>query len=200
MKVLVVYCHPVEASYGAALHAAVLDGLSSADHEITDVDLYRENFDPVLKREERLKYNDTTSKSEDVRRYTEQLSSADGLVLVYPSWWYGLPAMLKGYFDRVWLPGVAFDLLSHGRIGTARLCRLNRIVVVTTYGSPWWLIRLYLADPTRKFVNRGLRRICGGHCRIYWFVKYDMDRSTHLARSSFIEKVRKGVARIYDCR
>ena len=96
MRVLVIYCHPVAESFASAAHRTVLEGLAEAGHEVTDVDLYAEHFDPVMSRQERL-----------VQRYDDQLAAAEALVLVYPSWWYGMPAMLKGYFDRVWLPGVA---------------------------------------------------------------------------------------------
>jgi NAD(P)H dehydrogenase (quinone) len=52
----------------------------------------------------------------NIRKYADQLLLAEGILFVYPSWWYGLPAMLKGYFDRVWLPGVAFDVKPDGRM------------------------------------------------------------------------------------
>ena len=64
---------------------------------------------------------------------------------VYPTWWYGLPAILKGYFDRVWAPGIAFDIGADGVFQTDRLANIRKLGVVTRYGSPWWLIRLYMA-------------------------------------------------------
>lgn len=196
MRFLVVYAHPVETSYVASLHAAVLEALSSGSHEVIDLDLYLEGFDPVLTREERLQYYNLERNAENVRKYTHQLLLADAILLVYPSWWYGLPAMLKGYFDRVWLPGVAFDVGSDGHIGTDRLRHIRRIVVVTTYGSPWWLIRLFMGDPARKFISRGLRRICGRGCRITWYVKYGMDSATPDELNTFLIKVRTGITKL----
>ena len=84
-----------------------------------------------------------------MRKYDEQLAAAEAIVLVYPAWWHGMPAMLKGYFDRVWLPGVAFDVTPDGRVQTDRLQRIRRIIVVTTYGGSWWLERIMLGDPAR---------------------------------------------------
>ena len=192
------YCHPIERSYGAALHTAVLDGLAEKSHQVTDIDLYAEGFDPVLRKEDWYNYYNTDKNAESVRRYAEQLQVMDALVLIYPSWWYGLPAMLKGYFDRVWLPGIAFDVMIDGRIGTDRLRRLRRILVVTTYGSPWWLIKIYMGDPTRKIVERGLKRICGRPCRVRWYAKYNMDRSSKRDLQKFLERVRRGAARIAE--
>jgi len=129
MRVLVVYCHPVVESFAAAAHATVLEALAARGHEVTDVDLYRDKFDPVMSRQERLDYLNTERNERLVKHYDDQLDWAEALVLVYPAWWYGMPAMLKGYFDRVWLPGVAFDVTSKGTIKTDRLKRLR----------PFWL-------------------------------------------------------------
>ena len=196
MRLLVVYCHPVETSYVGSLHSVVLEALSSDTHDVTDLDLYAEGFDPVLTREERLEYYNLGRNTVNIQKYADQLLLAEGILLVYPSWWYGLPAMLKGYFDRVWLPGVAFDVKADGRIGTDRLRHIRRIVIVTTYGSPWWLIRLFMGDPARKFISRGLRRICGPGCRITWYVKYGMDRATPDQLNRFLTKVRSGVSKL----
>jgi putative NADPH-quinone reductase len=196
MRLLVVYCHPVETSYVGSLHSVVLEALSSDTHDVTDLDLYAEGFDPVLTREERLEYYNPGRNTDNIQKYADQLLLAEGILLIYPSWWYGLPAMLKGYFDRVWLPGVAFDVKADGRIGTDRLRHIRRIVVVTTYGSPWWLIRLFMGDPARKFISRGLRRICGRGCRITWYVKYGMDRATPDQLNRFLTKVRSGVSKL----
>jgi putative NADPH-quinone reductase len=100
MRVLVIYCHPSETSFSAALHKAVTESLIGAGHSVTDLDLYAENFDPVMTREEREEYEDNPRYIETVKKYAEQLAAAEALVAVYPTWWYGLPAMLKGYFDR----------------------------------------------------------------------------------------------------
>jgi NAD(P)H dehydrogenase (quinone) len=196
MRVLVIYCHPVAESFAAAAHRTVLEALIEAGHEVTDVDLYAENFDPVMSRQERLDYLNTDRNERPVKRYDEQLAAADAIVLVYPAWWYGMPAMLKGYFDRVWLPGVAFDVTPDGRVLTERLQRIRRIVVVTTYGGPWWMVRIALGDPARKIVSRAVRALCGRGCRVDWYVQYNMDRATPRRLSRFLDRIRSGIGRL----
>ena len=196
MRVLVIYCHPVAESFAAAAHRTVLEALIEAGHEVTDVDLYAENFDPVMSRQERLDYLDTDRNERPVKRYDEQLAAADAIVLVYPAWWYGMPAMLKGYFDRVWLPGMAFDVTPDGRVLTERLQRIRRIVVVTTYGGPWWMVRIALGDPARKIVSRAVRALCGRGCRVDWYVQYNMDRATPRRLSRFLDRIRSGIGRL----
>jgi len=78
-----------------------------------------------MSRQERLDYLNTERNERLVQHYDDPLGIAEALVLVYPSWWYGMPAMLKGYFDRVWLPGVALDVTSTGTVKTDRLKRLG---------------------------------------------------------------------------
>ncbi len=196
MRVLVIYCHPVAESFAAAAHATVLQALHTAGHDVTDVDLYAENFDPVMSRQERLDYLNTQRNERPVQRYDDQLVGTEALVLVYPAWWYGMPAMLKGYFDRVWLPGVAFDVQPDGKVSTDRLKSLRRIIVVTTYGGPWWMVRVALGDPARKLIGRAVRSLCARNCKVTWFVHYDMDRAKPQALARFLERIRKGLARL----
>jgi putative NADPH-quinone reductase len=196
MHVLVIYCHPVAQSFAAAAHATVLQALEAGGHEVMDVDLYAEDFDPVMSRQDRLDYQNTARNIRPVRKYDDQLAAAEAIVLVYPAWWYGMPAMLKGYFDRVWLPGVAFDVTSDGRVLTERLQRIRRIVVVTTYGGSWWMVRIALGDPARKLVSRAIRALCARGCRVDWYVHYDMDRATPRQLSRFLDRVRSGIGRL----
>jgi len=190
LKVLVIYSHPLEISFGAKLHTAVLEGLAAAKHQVVDVDLYAEGFSPVLSRQEYLHYRETGKNCQYVRKYVDQLQAAQGIVLVYPTWWYGMPAILKGYIDRVWLPGVAFDITSDGSIATDRLHHVCRLAAVTTYGSPWWFNSLYLGNPGRRIVARGLRRLCAKDCRVGWHALYDMDRAGPQKLQAFVDRVR----------
>ena len=196
MRVLVIYCHPVAESFAAAAHATVLQALDAGGHEVTDVDLYAEGFDPVMSRQDRLDYQNTERNIRPVRKYDEQLLTAEAIVLVYPAWWYGMPAMLKGYFDRVWLPGVAFDVTPDGRVLTDRLKNIRRIIVVTTYGSSWWMVRLAIGDPARKIVSRAVRALCARGCRVDWYIHYNMDRATPGQLTRFLKRIRGGIGRL----
>jgi len=196
MQILVIYCHPVAESFAASAHQTVLEALRAGGHKVTDVDLYAENFNPVMSRQDRLDYQNTARNIRPVRKYDEQLATADAIVLVYPAWWYGMPAMLKGYFDRVWLPGVAFDVTPDGRVVTERLQRIRRIIVVTTYGGPWWMVRLVIGDPARKVISRAVRALCARGCRADWYVQYNMDRARAHQLTRFLERVRAGLARL----
>jgi NAD(P)H dehydrogenase (quinone) len=107
-----------------------------------------------------------------------------------------MPAMLKGYFDRVWAPGTAFTHdLQGGRIKPL-LTNIRLFGVVTTYGSPWWLTRLVMQDPGRKVLFRALKPMCGPAVRSFYLAHYDMDRSTAASRKAFEERVRARVSQL----
>jgi putative NADPH-quinone reductase len=128
MRCLVVYAHPVESSYCAACGAKAVATLQSAQHEVRLLDLYAEGFDPVLSRQERLDYHSPGANEKNVRPHVELIKWAEALVFVYPTWWYGLPAILKGWLDRVWLPSVAFTLPKTGRPIRGMMDNIVRIV------------------------------------------------------------------------
>jgi NAD(P)H dehydrogenase (quinone) len=191
MKVLVVYCHPNPESYGAALHQAVVEALAAAGHEVDDLDLYGEGFDPVMSRTERAGYHDLQTNVVPVADYVDRLRAAEALVLVFPVWNFGLPAMMKGYFDRVFLPGVSFGIVD----GKARgqLTNIKKLAVVTTYGATW-LKAWILGNPPRKFCTRSLRGVTRTVSPVTYLAHYDMNRSTPDSRAAFLDKVRRRMA------
>jgi putative NADPH-quinone reductase len=186
MNVLVLYAHPVETSYNAALHKTIVERLAAKGHAVDDCDLYAEDFDPRLTRAERLAYHDVSANIESVRSYVERLRRADALVLSFPVWNYGYPAILKGYFDRVFLPGVSFQLVE----GKARpfLHNIRKVAAVTTYGGSRFRAML-MADPPRKLVKRLMRATVKPTAPISYLAHYSMNVSTDQTCEAFMRKV-----------
>lgn len=187
MRVLMVYCHPREDSYCAALRDAALGALRAKGHEVELRDLYAEGFNPVLNAEERGVYHDLALNQRGIEAEVAQLQRAEALLLVYPTWWYGMPAMLKGWFDRIWVPGVTFKL-GAGAI-EPQLTNIRRLGVVTTYGSPWWLL-LFLGWPDRRVIAGGIRRLMAKGCQLDWLSLNRMDHRGPADREAFLAKVR----------
>src|SRR5262245_7375112 len=131
MRVHVVYANPSSNSFAAAVHRHIVESLATRGHQVDDLDLYADHFQPVLTLAEREAYYGVGANLAGVEKYVERLQAAEALVLCYPTWWYGMPAILKGWFDRIWLPGVAF----HNTAGGIKrgLTNIGKLVVVTTY-------------------------------------------------------------------
>jgi NAD(P)H dehydrogenase (quinone) len=189
MRILILFCHPSQHSFVAHIFSVLTDKLKSAGHDCLVRNLYADRFEPVLTPEEWAEYELGGVRDLRVKSYASDLSWCEGILLIFPTWWYGMPAMLKGYFDRVWIPGTAFGFGEDRTIDTTVLRHITRFVVVTTYGSPWWWIRIWLRDPVRMAVQKGLRRLFSPRCRVSWFALYNMDKSTESARVKFLQRV-----------
>ena len=193
MLIQVVHSHPLTDSYNHALFRTIVDQLQDR-HQVIATDLYRERFSPVMTEPERRSYYQPSYAEDEVAPLVRQLRQADGIIFCFPHWWFSMPAMLKGYFDRVWAPGTAFTHdLDGGRIKPL-LTNIKLFGVVTTYGSPWWLTRIVMQDPGRKVLFRALKPMCGPGVRSFYLAHYDMDRSTPASRQAFAERVRTKIA------
>jgi len=193
MLIQVVHSHPLTDSYNHALFRIIVETLQQR-HQVIATDLYRECFSPVMTEAERRSYFQPSYAGDEVAPLVRQLRQADGIIFCFPHWWFSMPAMLKGYFDRVWAPGTAFTHdLDGGRIKPL-LTNIKLFGVVTTYGSPWWITRIVMQDPGRKVLFRALKPMCGPGVRSFYLAHYDMDRSTPASRQAFAERVRRKIA------
>jgi NAD(P)H dehydrogenase (quinone) len=143
---------------------------------------------------ERRAHNTSDPDLSAVTSHVERLRAADAVVLCFPVWWYGMPAILKGYFDRVWVNGVAFHLHEGGRMDPG-LHRLKKLWVVCTYGAPWWLIKLVLRDPVRAVIHTGIRGLCTRHVKSRFFALYGIEAKTSAETARFLDKVRRAFER-----
>ena len=195
MRVLVIFAHPLGDSYAATLRDTVVAALEAGGHTVDLCDLYQEDFDPTLSAQEWRDYENTSENTRAVSRHVERLRHAEGIVFVFPSWWYGMPAILKGYFDRVWLPGVAFEFGPQAI--RPLLMGIRMFGVVTTTGAPEWFTRIYMGNPSRKVLMRGLARlVVAPRAERFWLALYGMENATDAKRTAFIEQVRKRISNV----
>jgi putative NADPH-quinone reductase len=194
MKCLVVYCHPAPESFGAALRDAAVAALSARGWEVRVCDLYAEGFDPVMGADERRSYNDGAPADPKLAPHMESLAWAEAILFVYPTWWYGLPAMLKGWLDRVWATDVAFRLPVEGGAIVSLVSHIRKIGIVTTCGASWW-VSMLMGQPGRRTVLRGIRALCAPTPRTLYVAHYGMDSSTPESRAAFLGKVKGRLAR-----
>jgi NAD(P)H dehydrogenase (quinone) len=188
MRILVIFAHPVETSFVAGLHREVVETLRARGHVVDDCDLYAEGFDPVLSRQDRLDYHDVARNRARVAPFVDRVLAADALVVVFPVWNYGYPAILKGFFDKVFLPGVAFTLDAPG--GWAPILRsIKRVAAVCTYGGDRWRT-LLMGDPPRRIFNRSLRALVGVNATRRYLAHYNMNNTTPERRARFVKEVK----------
>jgi NAD(P)H dehydrogenase (quinone) len=187
MKVMVVYAHPVETSFNAAIFATVTDALARNGHTVDACDLYAEDFPAIMSRADRLLYHTIPDNRALAAQWIERVLAADALVLVFPTWVFGPPAILKGFCEKVFLPGVAFEIEDGKTRGTMR--NLKRLGAVVTYGGHR-LRALMAGDPPRKLVTRALKFYAGPGTAVSYLGCYDMNRNSPETLKDFLEKVR----------
>jgi putative NADPH-quinone reductase len=190
MRALVIYCHPVEGSLCSALRDAAVSGLRAAGHDVSVIDLAADDFDPVMPLDEwRLYMDRQIVNTPEIVRYIEMVQESEILVFVYPTWWSGLPAQLKGWLERVLVAGVAFRFTKSDRVRPG-LTQLRRIHVISTYGSPKLYVRL-VNDNGRRILTRALRMCGTKRTRTSHQGLYALDTSTVESRQQFLHEVEK---------
>jgi len=196
MRILLIFCHPSPESFGTAVRDAALRGLATGGHEVRQLDLYAMGFDPLMSAQEWRSYHTPGENEKPVAEHLALLRWCEGLVFVYPTWWYGPPAMLKGWLERVWVPHATFTMPEEGKAIGPVLTHIRLIVAVSTLGSPWWWWTMIMKEPGRHIVLRGLKALCAPRCRTQWIALHKLDTIGERQRRNFLVKVEKKLAAI----
>ncbi len=192
MRLLFVYAHPLPDSFTAAARDTALAAAQKAGHETQLIDLYAQAFPAVLRADELQSYPDPDAMEDALDAHVQALEWAEGVIFLHPTWWSGPPAILTGWVQRVWRPGVAFHI---GPGLRPALTNIRLIGVVTSLGAtPWqyWL----LGQPGRRQILRGLRSCIAPRARSFWLAQYAIDTSTQVARTAHLAKIAARIAQI----
>ncbi|PGP03311.1 NADPH dehydrogenase [Bacillus cereus] len=136
MNVLIIYAHPSPSSFNAAILEHVQKGIGETNHSVTLLDLYKEQFE----------------------RYRDLVKAADTLLFIYPIWWWGMPAILKGFIDRIFVAGFAYKY--EGALPKG-LLKGKKAWVINTLDSPLWYVALLYRSADWIMMKRGVLRFCG---------------------------------------
>ncbi|MCL3781955.1 flavodoxin family protein [Prolixibacteraceae bacterium JC049] len=197
MRVLVVFNHPYEQSYCNAILNSVTKGLEKGGHELDLIHLDNDEFDPVMRAKD-LKAFVTASKhpelsyellDEQVKDYKDRLEKADHLIFVFPIWWEIMPALTKGFIDKIIFPGIAYNYNEKGNRMIGRLKKLKGITMITTMNTPhiaYWALfgnaikkALLMGTfwkigvPNRKWINLSFVKFVSQQKREKWLTKVE---------------------------
>jgi putative NADPH-quinone reductase len=192
-RALVIHADPDPASYTTTLCHRTVGGLAGAGWQVDVADLHADRFTPAMTTAEHRAYHGPQPILDPlVGRYAELVRDASAMVFVFPTSPCGLPPMLKGWLERVLLPGVAFRFDADGRVRPA-LTGLRRLLGVTTYR--WGRARTAaLGDPGRRVILRAVRLNAPWRCRTGWLGLHDADRAAGDALATFAARVETRMA------
>ncbi len=188
MRVVVVVAHPDPNSFNHAIASTAASALRESGHDVTVLDLYAEEFRTAMSHDERLAYHSERPILDPMaERHAEIVKRAEALIFVYPTWWSTMPAILKGWLERVMVPGVGFVFDDHHHVRRG-LTHVRRIVGISTYRARWLYVRA-LHDNGRRILLRALRLNMATLTRRSWLGLYEIDTRTDEQRIAFLKRV-----------
>lgn len=156
MNILIVFNHPYEGSYCNSLLDSVKKGLEMASHSIDLIHLDKENFNPVMSAQDLKAFRDKKPVDRQVIGYQERLKNADHLIFIFPIWWELMPALMKGFIDKVIFPGLAYDYVNSSNTRMKPLLNnIKGVTVITTMNTPGFIYRWFFGNAIHKALIRG---------------------------------------------
>jgi NAD(P)H dehydrogenase (quinone) len=140
-----------------------------------------------MSREGLRRYLDPDTNTREVERYVERLRAAEALILVFPVWFDGLPAIMQGYFQRVFVPGVSARIDEAG-VFHPNLRNIKRMAAVCAYGEGRVGV-VRKKDPPRRFVRENIRALFDPKGRFQYLALYSMDFNASSRRAAFMKRV-----------
>lgn len=175
MRVVIVFNHPHEGSFGNAILNAVTKGLKSANQEVDLMHLDNDEFNPVMSKADLKAFVEHKPVDPQVIDYNERLEKADHLIFIFPIWWDLMPAMTKGFVDRVLTPGVVYDHHPRGFGLVPLLKKLKGITVITTMNKPKIMYSLLIGNLIKKAMIKSVFKTMG-YKNLKW-ISYNMVKS-----------------------
>jgi|CXWL01.1.fsa_nt_gi putative NADPH-quinone reductase len=195
MRAVLIIANPNPDGFSHALAERAIAGLTAAGHQVLVHDLYAEGFGAAMSAEERQAYHGEHPALDPlVVEHIADLTDAEIVVFVYPTWWSSVPAILKGWFERVLVPGTGFMFDGDGKVKPG-LTNVRRLVGISTYGSPWVSVKI-TNDNGRRIIMRAMRLSTGLRTRSKWLGLYAMDTVSDTERASFLDRVERKMARL----
>lgn len=183
-KLLIINAHPDKNSFNYALSEAYISGVDKSKWEVEIVNLIDLDFNPILK----YGYRQPTELEPDLLDALEKIKSAQHLVWFFPMWWYSVPALLKGFIDRVFLPGIAFEYVE-GKPLPKKLFTGKTALMIVTADTPRWYDWLFMGSPAIRQFKRGTLQFCGiSPVKVTYIAP--IKNSTEKFRVNWIKKVR----------
>ncbi|MGX7203701.1 NAD(P)H-dependent oxidoreductase [Enterococcus pingfangensis] len=195
MKTLIIYNHPYEGSYNHAILESVIKGIKKAHGDYEVIDLDKEKFNPIMTSADLLGFVKHQAVDPMAISYAEKIRKADHLVFIFPIWWELMPAMMKGFIDKVIYPGLTYDYKENGLSMSSRLKKLKSTTVITTMNTPKIMYKFTYGNAVKKALIKGTFKKTGMK-NIKWISLNMVKMSTAQKRQKWLENIEYKFAKI----
>lgn len=189
MQTAVIYAHPNPNSFNGAILNQVIKALEDGKHFYDVIDLYRDRFDPVLLFDEKKRRSDM-KRDPETAEYRRIVKNADHLIFIYPLWWGGMPAIMKGFIDRVFAAGEAYTYQGKAPKG---LLKARTASVYYTADAPSWYLRFWRRDADWVTVKDVMLKFCGVR-RVKRLLFAGVKDSSEEKRTQWLDRVYRSIA------
>lgn len=190
MKTTIILAHPWHGSFNKSIMDTTIEQLVLKKKDYQIIDLNKDQFNPVLNESDLSLYSKGQSRDQLVNQYQKMLSDSDELVFIFPVWWFDVPAILKGFFDKVMLKNFAYVEESTGLKGL--LTHIKKTTVITTSEVPTWYLRFLAGNPIKGTLIRGTFKGIGLK-NVKWVNSSFTSSGKDRRRKKFLDKVAKSI-------
>jgi putative NADPH-quinone reductase len=195
MKISVLLAHPYKESFNHAIADSAINQLKQDGHEVIFHDLYAENFDPLMPREE---FPKDVPLPREIEKHCREIAEAEGIIIIHPNWWGQPPAILKGWVDRVIRPGVAYEFIEEdkGEGVPNGLLKAERALVFNTSNTETEREKRVFGDPLETIWKNCIFNLCGVE-KFYRRTFNIIVTSSEDQRKEWLKEVRQTVAKFF---
>lgn len=188
MKTTIVYNHPYEGSFNHVILERAVETAEKAGQEVQVIDLDKEKFNPVMSSQDLLGFVKHEQVDPQAKHYGELLAKSQHLVLIFPIWWELMPAMMKGFIDKVVFPGSFYDYKPNGLQMQRKIEGLETITIITTMNTPKSLYRFLYGNAIQKALVRGTFKKAG-YKDVKWLSLNQVKQSSQEQRAGMLYRV-----------
>ena len=188
MKVTVVFNHPYEGSFCNAILESVKKGLQTAGHEIDVIHLDQDKFNPVMTKEDLLAFRNKKAIDPQSIDYIKRINEAEHLVFIFPIWWELMPALMKGFIDKVIFPGEWYDYTKSGYGMYPLQKNMKGITVITTMNTPKIMYKFIYGNTIKKAFLKGTLKKTG-YKNTKWISFNMVKASSTEKRNAWLQKI-----------
>lgn len=186
----IIYAHPYEKSFNYGILQRVQELLVAKDEKYQLIDLYADGFNPAYTKQELALFNQGQALDPLVLRYQELLKTTQKLIFIFPIWWADMPAIVKGFEDKVFLKQLAYVPTTTGLKGN--LTNIKEALVISTSTAPTWYLKWFGGNGiSRAMLNHTLKGI--GIKKRKWLNFGNMDKSTAVQRQNFLANLARHI-------